>query len=95
MALDNVSTMTVDQCKGRQKILRQNITGCTNCIRRVIDGSLSRREAERLLNEARTFLGETAPINDRLLELLDEDEGADNKISSFVMEETSTPWPMQ
>ena len=76
MALDDVSTLSIDQCRKRQKVLRQKITGCGNRIRKVIDGSLSRREAKRLLEEARTLLGETSPINDRLLELLEEEEGA-------------------
>ena len=76
MALDDVSTLSIDHCRKRQKVLRQKITGCGNRIRKVIDGSLSRREAKRLLEEARTLLGETSPINDRLLELLEEEEGA-------------------
>ena len=76
MALDDFSTLTVEQCRKRQKVLRQKITGCGNRIRKIIDGSLSRHEAKRLSEEARTLLGETSPINDRLLELLEEDEGA-------------------
>jgi hypothetical protein len=59
MALDDVSTLSIDQCRKRQKVLRQKITGCGNRIHKVIDGSLSRREAKRLLEEARTLLGET------------------------------------
>jgi len=76
MANEDISTLSLDQCKLKQKILRQKITGCCTRIRKVIDSSLSRREAERLLNEANTFLEETSPINDRILELLDVEEGA-------------------
>jgi hypothetical protein len=44
-------------------------------MRKVITNKLSRREATRLLDEARTLLGDSGPINDRLLELLEEAEG--------------------
>jgi len=75
MSTDDTSTLSIEQCKLRQKLLRQKITGCLTRVRKVIENSLSRREAERLLNEARTFLGDTAPLNDRLLELLNDEEG--------------------
>ena len=37
---------------------------------------MSRREAKRLLEEDKTLLGETSSVNDRLLELLEEEEGS-------------------
>lgn len=75
MPEEDTTTLTLDQCKGKQKLLRSKITGCCTRIRRVIDGKLSRREAERLLMEVRAHLEETRPLNDRLIELLDDEEG--------------------
>ncbi|KAI9557306.1 hypothetical protein GHT06_017134 [Daphnia sinensis] len=72
---EDIATLTIDQCKSRQKLLRKKITGCCTRIRKVITSSLSRREATRLLEDARTLLGESGPINDRLLELLEDAEG--------------------
>jgi hypothetical protein len=72
---EDIATFTIDQCRGRQKVLRQNITGCCTRMWKVITNKLSRREAMRLLDDARTLLGDSGPINDRLLELLEEAEG--------------------
>ncbi|KZR96096.1 Uncharacterized protein APZ42_009763, partial [Daphnia magna] len=72
---EDIAALTIDQCRGRQKVLRQKITGCCTRIRKVITNKLSRREATRLLDDARTLLGDSGPINDRLLELLEEAEG--------------------
>jgi hypothetical protein len=72
---EDITTLTLDQCKGKQKLLRSKITGCCTRIRRVIDGKLSRREAERLLTEVRAHLEENRPLKDQLIELLDEEEG--------------------
>ena len=71
---EDIATLTIDQCRARQKVLRQKITGCCTRMRKVITNKLSRREATRLLDEARTLLGDSGPINDRLLELLVEAE---------------------
>ncbi|XP_045027086.1 uncharacterized protein LOC123470616 [Daphnia magna] len=72
---EDITALTIDQCRGCQKVLRQKITGCCTRIRKVITNKLSRREATRLLDDARTLLGDSGPINDRLLELLEEAEG--------------------
>jgi hypothetical protein len=72
---EDITTLTLDQCKGKQKLIRAKITGCCTRIRRVISNKQSRREAEKLLNEARAHLGETGPLNDRIIELLNEEDG--------------------
>jgi hypothetical protein len=72
---EDIAAFTIDQCRAHQKVLRFKITGCCTRMRKVITNKLSRREATRLLDEARTLLGDSGPINDRLLELLEEAEG--------------------
>ncbi|EFX64144.1 hypothetical protein DAPPUDRAFT_229858 [Daphnia pulex] len=72
---EDITTLTLDQCKGKQKLIREKITSCCTRIRRVISNKQSRREAEKLLNEARAHLGETGPLNDRIIELLNEEDG--------------------
>ncbi|KZS02401.1 Uncharacterized protein APZ42_000575, partial [Daphnia magna] len=73
--VEDIAALTIDQCRGCQKVLRQKITGCCTRIRKVITNKFSRREDTRLLDDARTLLGDSGPINDRLLELLEEAEG--------------------
>ncbi|KAI9553677.1 hypothetical protein GHT06_021605 [Daphnia sinensis] len=75
MQSEDIDNLTLEQCKARQRQLRHKITGCCTRTRRVIASKLSRREAERLLAEARGHLSDSSLINDRLLELLNDEEG--------------------
>ncbi|KZR98523.1 Uncharacterized protein APZ42_006012, partial [Daphnia magna] len=75
MQSEDINNLTLEQCKARQRQLRHKITGCCTRTRRVIASKLSRHEAERLLEEARGHLFDSSLINDRLLELLNDEEG--------------------
>lgn len=73
MAAD-LLTWSFDQCKKRQKVLRSKVTSCHNRIKNIVTKKLSRRDSEKQLYDARGFLGELDRVQDRLLELLDEED---------------------
>ncbi|XP_046459823.1 uncharacterized protein LOC124206177 [Daphnia pulex] len=74
MANPPVSTWTLDVCKGRQKVVRSRITGCHTRINHIVTAGLSRRDAEKLLADARVLLGELETIHDRVIELVDDND---------------------
>ena len=75
MADEDVSTWNLEDCKAKQKSIRYRITGCHTRITNIVRRHLSRRDAEKQLTDARNLLGELETINDRILELLEEDLG--------------------
>ncbi|XP_045030437.1 uncharacterized protein LOC123472631 [Daphnia magna] len=70
-----ISGWTLEDCKARQKVVRSRITNCHSRINHIVRGHFSRRDAEKLLAEARVFLGELEEIHNRFI-LLIEDQDA-------------------
>ena len=75
MAGENVSTWDLEVCKAKQKSIRYKITGCHTRISNIVRRHLSRRDAEKQLMDARAHLGDLEIVNDRILQLIDEDLG--------------------
>ncbi len=74
--LTDIPAWDLDTCKARQKVVRRKITSLHIRVNAIVTGGLFRRDAEKHLNEARTFLGELEVIHDRMIELLDEVDDA-------------------
>lgn len=70
------ASLSLDEAKGRQKVLRRKITGGCKHIGNLVGASGSRREVRHLLEELKAQLAEADAINERLVELLDDPEGA-------------------
>ena len=60
-----ISEWTLEDCKARQKGVRTRITVSHSRINHIVQQRLSRRDAEKLLAEARVYLGELEELNDR------------------------------
>lgn len=73
MAEIDTSTWTLAVCKSRQTVLRSRITSCHTRICKIVDKSLSRRDVEKHLADARVYLGDLDSVHDWILELHDKD----------------------
>ena len=61
---------------GKQRGIRYKITGCHNRIQNIVKNNLSRRDAEKHLNDARNLLGDLERIHDRIIDLVGDDDVA-------------------
>ena len=75
MADEDVSTWNLEECKTKQKSILYWITRCHTRINNIVRRRLSRRDSEKQLTDARNLLGELETINDRILELTEEELG--------------------
>ena len=72
--IEAAASLSLDEAKGRQKVLRRQITGGCKQIENLVGSAGSRREVRRLLEVLRNQLAEADAINDRLVELLEDPE---------------------
>ncbi|EFX67252.1 hypothetical protein DAPPUDRAFT_115590 [Daphnia pulex] len=71
-----VAQWALEACKAKQRGIRYKITGCHTRNQNIVTNNLSRRDAEKHLNDARNLLGDLERIHDRIIELVDDDDVA-------------------